>query len=181
MRPDDVGSSAPAGADEAGPAGGPPAWPGQRPGIWRAYRRGPDGPGRRTVSVRLAPDEVAELAAAADRARLRLSGYIAEAALAAARNTRPPLHDPVRDALAELIRASNQLRRVAGNLNQAVKALNATGTAPVWLADALRITMQSVGNVDAAADAMARQLPGGIRRRGRRAAPAAANDGTERR
>lgn len=126
------------------------------------------------VSVRLGDDEIAELRAAAARSGLRLSGYIAEASLAVARNTRPPMHDPIRDALAVTSSASTQLARVGTNLNQAVRALNTTGTAPAWLADAAARTLEAVRHVEAACDVIVRQLD--HRRRARRQPPPRSNE-----
>uniref|UniRef100_UPI000FF8B2C9 plasmid mobilization protein n=1 Tax=Frankia torreyi TaxID=1856 RepID=UPI000FF8B2C9 len=119
------------------------------------------------MSVRLGDDEIAELRSAAELAGLRLSGYIAEAALAAARNTRPPMHDPLRDCLMEVLSAETQLRRVGGNLNQAVAALHATGTAPAWLEHALGATMRVVARVDETIDALGRHIDRADRRRQR--------------
>lgn len=103
--------------------------------------------------------ETAEITAAAARAGLTPTGYIASAALAAATSTRPPVHSPARETLLALMAASTQLRRLAGNVNQAVAALNATGQAPVWLHAALRTTMAAVARVDAAAERAAERLP----------------------
>jgi len=91
------------------------------------------------------------LAEAARSAGLTPSGYAAEAALAAARGVRAPSLMPVREALVELMAARTQVRRFAVNVNQAVKALNATGEAPEWLATAVAITDRAVERLDGAA------------------------------
>jgi hypothetical protein len=49
------------------------------------------------VTVRLGEDEIAELRAAAGPVGLTLSGYIAEAALATARDTAPPTYEIERE------------------------------------------------------------------------------------
>jgi hypothetical protein len=140
-----------AGAGVPGTAGAPAAAAGQ----WRRHRT----PGRtKQPHVRFTPQEYAEISDAARRAGLTPAGYVAEAALAAARNTAPPSQSPARDALVALMGASTQLRRLATNVNQAVKVLHSTGAAPPWLADALAVTMRSVRRVDEAAAEVGRRI-----------------------
>ncbi|GAB7192791.1 hypothetical protein NUM3379_35000 [Kineococcus sp. NUM-3379] len=109
---------------------------------------------------RLAPtfddEEFAVLAEAAQRAGLTPTGYIAESALAAARATAPPTVGPQRQLLLELMETRTQLVRFATNVNQAVAALNATGTAPAWLEQAVAITRRAVVRVDEATAAVQR-------------------------
>ena len=117
------------------------------PGQARRYRRGARwggelGPARRTLTVRLAEDEIAELDEAAARAGLKRSGYVAAAALAAARADRPAPAD--RDAVLALVRATREALRVGNNLNQAVRALHATGHPPAVLERLARLTVEAV-------------------------------------
>jgi hypothetical protein len=127
--------------------------------VARHRRHRPAGRGRR---IRYKPtyDEAENelIVAAAAAAGLTPTGYVAAAALAAAANTRPPLHSPLRDALAEVGNLATQLRRTGGNLNQAVAQLQATGAPPVWLQDAVRLTVRAVGRVDAVCDRLYRLL-----------------------
>jgi hypothetical protein len=59
------------------------------------------------------------------------------------------------------------LRRVGGNLNQAVKVLNVTGRPPPEFADAFLEAMEHIRNVDAVADTLGRR----VRRRPTRRPP----------
>ncbi|MBF5083047.1 hypothetical protein [Quadrisphaera sp. INWT6] len=120
---------------------------GPRPGRARRYTRARD----RQVKFRATAEEYELLAEAARSAGLTPSGYAAEAALAAARGVRAPSLTPVREALVELMAARTQVRRFAVNVNQAVRALNASGEAPEWLATAVAITDRAVERLDGAA------------------------------
>ena len=111
------------------------------------------------VKLRFSQDELNVLAAAAEAAGLTPSGYAAEAALGAARGVAVPMPMPLRTALAELIDARLQVRRFGVNVNQAVVALNATGQAPPWLANAAALAARAVARVDEAAAAITRSLP----------------------
>jgi hypothetical protein len=102
--------------------------------------------------------ELARVAQAARRAGLTPSGYAAAAALAAADGREPPAADALREALAELMAARTQVRRFGVNVNQAVKALNATGHAPEWLDTAVLMADRAVQRLDEAADLCAQQL-----------------------
>ena len=113
---------------------------------------------RRAVQVRLSEQEYVELADAASRAGLTPTGYAAEAALAAARGSRPPSAEPWRQALTEVMAARTQVRRYATNVNQAVRELNATGEPPVWLDHAVALTNTAVAALDAAAEQLVRRL-----------------------
>lgn len=81
---------------------------------------------------------------AASAARLTPTGFVAMAGVAAATGQRPPGADPLREALIELMAARTQVRRFGVNVNQAVRELNATGTAPEWLALSRSLAGQSV-------------------------------------
>lgn len=109
------------------------------------------------------------IVAAARRVDLTPTGYIAHAALAHARGECSTGgiggaldgdgYEVLRQALGELFDARTALNRVGTNLNQAVAAFNATGQAPVWLADAVRLVTRAVTTVDEAASGVGRRLP----------------------
>jgi hypothetical protein len=109
---------------------------------------------RRQVKLRYSDDEYATIAEAAREAGLTPTGYAAEAALAAARDTDTPSTAPWRVALLELMEARGQVRRVGVNLNQATRVINATGEAPEWLGGALAAADRAVANLDEAAAAV---------------------------
>jgi hypothetical protein len=129
---------------------------GRRPAGVRDRRH--QRPGRpRQLKLRLSESEFAELVEAAVDAGLTPSGYAAEAALAAARGTRPSAGQPWRAALGEVMAARAQVRRFGVNVNQAVRVLNATGEAPEWLRQAVETTEQAVLSLDEAAGRLAGQ------------------------
>lgn len=116
-------------------------------------------PGRRhSILLRCTDEEYADLTAAAARSGLTPSGYAAEAAVAAARDNAPPASEPWREALNEVMQARAQVRRFGTNVNQAVRALNATGEPPEWLARAVTFTTSAVQQLDQAATVLARRL-----------------------
>ena len=116
-------------------------------------------PGRlRQIKLRYSEAELADVSAAARRAGLTPSGFAAEAALAAARATAPPASEPWREALTEVMAARAQVRRFGANVNQAVRALNATGEPPEWLARAVALAAKAVAELDASATELARRL-----------------------
>lgn len=124
---------------------------GRRP-VSRHRRHRENGSGRkRMVGIRLDDAEYAELVAAASRVGLTPSSYAAACAMAAARNTTPPVEVPARRAIVELQEARTQVRRFAVNVNQAVAALNATGQAPEWMRTAIEGAGRAVARVEAAA------------------------------
>lgn len=100
------------------------------------------------VRLRLTPDELALVREAAGRASLTVSGYAAEAALAAARGLEAPSLAPWRQALTDLMLLRGQLRRIGSNLNQASRALNADGDAPIWLERVVELVERRVAAVD---------------------------------
>ena len=117
-------------------------------------------PGRaHQLKLRYSEQELADVAAAAERSGLTPSGYAAEAALAAARESEPPAAEPWRQALVEVMEARTQVRRFGTNVNQAVRALNATGEPPEWLARAVAFAASAVEQLDEAATRLARRLP----------------------
>ena len=94
----------------------------------RARQQGTARPHRIAISVTRTEQEELERAARAEA--LTVSAFTAEKALAAARRTIPQSARPLREALAELARATAQIQKIGTNLNQAVAALNATGQVP---------------------------------------------------
>jgi len=124
-----------------------------RPGVGR-YRRHTAGGRHRQVRLRYTEQEYATVQQAAQTAGLTPTGYVAEAALAAASATDPPSIQPWRHALIELIDARNQVRRIGLNINQAARALNTTAEMPPWMQHALLITDRSLTKIDDAADAI---------------------------
>ena len=108
--------------------------------------------------IRLTDEEYTAVAVAAGLAGLTRSGFAAEAAVAAARGTQPPRAEPWREALTEVMAARAQVRRFGSNLNQAVRALNATGEAPEWLDRAVAMTGRAVVQLDEAAVQLTRRL-----------------------
>lgn len=119
------------------------------------YRRHTTGGRHRQVRLRYTDLEYFTVENAARAAGLTTTGYVAEAALAAATATAPPSLQPWRQALLELIDARNQVRRIGVNINQAARGLNATGEAPLWLNHALVMTHRSLTKIDDAANKVA--------------------------
>jgi hypothetical protein len=120
----------------------------------RAHR-----PGRtRRITIAYDHDEYTAITAAARAAGLTPTGYTAEAALAAATSTAPPMAQPLREALLELIAARTQVRRFGINVNQAVRELNTTGEPPEWLANAVALTNRAVTRLDQATTRIAHSL-----------------------
>ncbi len=108
--------------------------------------------------LRCTEEEFDQLAAAARRSGLTTSGYAAEAAVAAAVGSQPPQAEPWREALTEVMAARAQVRRLGSNVNQAVRALNATGEAPEWLDRSATLTSNAVVQLDEAASRLVRRL-----------------------
>lgn len=142
-------------------------------------------PGRaNVVKVRYTDDELAVIACAADLTGLRVSGFVAVAALLLARGfvgdegetlqgeqverVVPVLGGrPVVVAwsagqdqalLEELVQARLALRRYGVNVNQAVAALNSGAGVPVWLEQAVAGSDRAVARVDEATAALTRRL-----------------------
>ncbi len=104
----------------------------------------------KVVKVRYDDDELAVLAAAADRAGLTVAGFLAGAGLSVAGQGPPPSQAVDRELLAELMRLRLVIRRYAVNVNQAVAALHSTGVAPAWLWRAVAGAERAVVSADAA-------------------------------
>jgi hypothetical protein len=113
-------------------------------GGWRRHK--PDVRSEK-ITVRLTAAERDRLRQAAQEAGLRLGGWLAELGLAAGAAA-PSAPAASQAELAALQAASLQLRRYATNVNQAVAQLHATGTPPVWLADAVRLANGAASRVD---------------------------------
>ena len=115
------------------------------------FRDRPHGPRRsRRITVSYTDDEFASVLAASQSAGLTPTGYIAESALAAARDGEPPDTSPWRLAMYELMDARIQVRRIGVNINQATRVLNATGEPPVWLEQVASIAGGAVARLDEA-------------------------------
>jgi hypothetical protein len=138
----------------------------------------PAGPGRRyrprgqavrdqRLTPRFTDAELSEIRAAADAARMTLTGFCALAALAVARR-RPGEAGRVGEAPAgveelaalqrELFAARNAVNRTGVNLNQAVAQFNATGQPPVWLEHAISRVTRAVAEVDTVVAQLHRRL-----------------------
>ncbi len=104
----------------------------------------------RTESVRARYDreELAVIAAAAARAGMTPSGYVAATALAVASDSRPPDASGDRELLAELVQARLAVRRYAVNVNQGIAALHSGLRAPVWLQRAAAGCDRAVDRLD---------------------------------
>lgn len=72
--------------------------------------------------------EWAAIGAAAARSGLTATGFVASAAVAAARGTQPP-GSPVREALHELMAARTAVNVVGGLVNQIARAVHVAGLA----------------------------------------------------
>ena len=110
------------------------------------------------MTLRYDEAEYAAVCAAAASAHMTTTSYVAQTALAAATNSRPPHSEPLAAALIELMAARTQVRRFGSNVNQAVRHLNATGSPPVWLEKALDMTTLAVARLDEAAATLTRTL-----------------------
>ncbi len=78
--------------------------------------------------------------------------------LAAAQETVPGAEAPLRVALAELMRACGQVRRIGVNLNQAVAKLNATGQRSGDLLPYAAESLRRAERLDDAADQVRKAL-----------------------
>ncbi|WP_169978093.1 hypothetical protein [Microbispora sp. H10836] len=110
------------------------------------------------VKFVLTEEEYVDFRTAAARLGLAHGAYAAEAALAAARMVNPPMPDPLREALIELMHAAGQVRRIGVNLNQAVAALNATGADPGNLVPYAAACLRAVQRLDGIAEALRKAI-----------------------
>lgn len=111
----------------------------------------------RVVKARYDETEFAALAAAA-RARLTPSGFLAAAGLAAAGQGPAPSQSVDRELLAELLSLRAAIRRYAVNVNQAVALMHSTGQTPIWLPQAVAGAHRAVVSADAATQRVARRI-----------------------
>ena len=101
-----------------------------------------------SVRARYDRDELVVVAAAAARAGMTPSGYVAATALAVAADSRPPDASGERELLAELLQARLAVRRYAVNVNQGIAALHSGAGAPVWLQRAAAGCDRAVDRLD---------------------------------
>jgi hypothetical protein len=124
----------------------------------RGRSRGPGRDRAHRLPGRGRQVKLADVVAAATRSGLTRSGFSAEAALAAARGTRPPDSEPWREALTEVMAARAQVRRFGTNVNQAMRALHGNGEPPEWLDRAVALTSRAVEQLDGATAELCRRL-----------------------
>ncbi len=111
---------------------------------------------RERLTVRLSAGELAEIGVAARRAGLTRSGFVASAAVRAARGVVPVAGEEALGAVVgEAIRA---LDDVGVNLNQAVRRLHSTGVAPAGLGEAVAAVQAATERVEAVSAALLRRL-----------------------
>jgi len=124
----------------------------------------PEGPRRRRrlevsrerLTVRLSAGELAEIGVAARRAGLTRSGFVASAAVRAARAVVPVAGE---EALGAVVgEATRALDDVGVNLNQAVRRLHSTGVAPAGLGEAVAAVQAATVRVEAVSAALLRRL-----------------------
>lgn len=133
----------------------------------RGADRGHRTPGReQRVHLRFSDDEHRDVREAAVRAGVTVAGFCADAAFAVARGTgaagtlaeAASRHAELGQVQRELFAARTAVIRTGTNLNQAVAALNATGTAPVWLDRAVARCERALDQLDAVAANIHRHL-----------------------
>jgi hypothetical protein len=127
----------------------------------------------RLVRFRYSAVEFAAVSDAAHQAGYTVSGYVAEAGLAAAgqRDEVRPAAGVDRELLVALNLAREQVARIGTNLNQAVARFHATGEPPPWLDRVTALCGRVVARLDdTAAEVSAGLAQHSARRRGRRAA-----------
>ncbi|MFD0690969.1 hypothetical protein [Actinomadura fibrosa] len=106
----------------------------------------------------MSDEEKGLLAAAARRQGLATGAFVAQAALAVASDAVHPEYFVLREALAEVMEAAGQVRRIGVSLNQAVAALN-SGNLPARLQCYADAAARTVGKLDELADELCRRLP----------------------
>lgn len=113
----------------------------------------------KVVQFSLTEEEFAEVSAAAKSSGLARGAFAAEAALTAARGSRPRVGSPLREAMVELMSAAGLVRRAGTNLNQAVARLNATGQRGDDLLPAAKFCARVIRRLDEAAEQVRRNIP----------------------
>lgn len=116
-------------------------------------------PGGRHVSLWYDGPEYRDVAAAAVRAGLTPTSFVAAAALAVARESAPPVPSPLHGLLIECNRARTLVGRLGVSVNQALVALNATGDPPSALARAAEACARAIDRLDRVVAQMQRRLP----------------------
>jgi hypothetical protein len=109
--------------------------------------------------VRYDAAEKADIVAAATRAGLTPTSFVAVAALAVARDSTPPVPSPLHELLAELNAARTVVGRFGSNVNQAVAALHATGEVSPALVRAVEVCTRAVSRLDQEVARTLRRLP----------------------
>ncbi len=111
---------------------------------------------RERLTVRLSAGELSEIGVAPRRAGLTRSGFVASAALRAARGVVSVAGEEALGAVVgEAIRA---LDDVGVNLNQAVRRLHSTGVAPAGLGEAVAAVQAATERVEAVSAVLLRRL-----------------------
>ncbi len=111
---------------------------------------------RERLTVRLSAGELAEVGVAARRAGVTRSGFVASAALRAARGVVPVAGE---EALPAVVgEATRALDDVGVNPNQAVRRLNSTGAVPAGLGEAVAAVQAATDRVEAVSAALLRRL-----------------------
>jgi hypothetical protein len=111
-------------------------------------------PGRpKRLTPRFTTGEMRELQDAARAAGMTTTGYLAEAGLAHARQTRPARLEPVREELRllqlDLFQARTTTGRIGEHLDQALAVFAAAGTVPPALADVVESCARRLAALDA--------------------------------
>jgi hypothetical protein len=109
--------------------------------------------------VRYDAVEKADIVAAATRAGLTPTSFVAAAALAVARDSMPPARSPMHELLAEFNAARTLVGRFGTNVNQAVAALHATDEESPALARAVELCARATSRLDQVVARMQRRLP----------------------
>jgi hypothetical protein len=116
------------------------------------------------INPSFGPAEHARVVAAARRAGLTPTGYVALAALASADGEATAVPAPsaqyeaLRDLQADLFDVRTAVNRIGTNLNQAVAALNATGNVPAWLEMVAARCAHSLAALDEVTSAIHRRI-----------------------
>lgn len=126
-----------------------------RPVRRRMRRESPRGlGGGARANARFDAAEWEAIVAAATRAGLTPTGYVATSAVAAAVGTEPP-GSPVREALRELMAARTAVNVVGGLVNQIARGINAGGQPDLdQISRAIAAMRRTVARVDEAAAAV---------------------------
>jgi hypothetical protein len=125
----------------------------------RANNTGRRSGGGRHISLWYDNNEYGDVAAAAARTGLTPTSFVAAAALAVARDAKPPVPSPMRDLLVEFNAARTLVGRFGTNVNQAVATLHTTGEPPPALIRAVEVCTRAAERLDRVVARMQRQLP----------------------